>query len=128
VDLVGPPALFAVGALVTELALAVTFVVSTVLLPRPRGGAPRRVLLAGTVASLIAAGFALNLALLVGDAAPWALGDPFDSGVAVEYLLVGLGLVTALTAFMTIRVEEVGRRRCGYQPRARRSRMRTGTE
>jgi len=97
------PALFAVGALVTELALAVTFIAATLALLRHRGSAPRRVLLAGTVASLIAAGFALNLALLAGDAAPWTLGDPFASGVAIEYLLVGLSLVTAGCAFTTIR-------------------------
>ena len=97
------PALFAVGSLVTELALAITFIVTTVALLRFRRSVPRRVLVAGAVASVVAAGFALNLALLVGDAAPWRLGDPFDSGVAVEYLLVGLGLVTALTTFTTIR-------------------------
>jgi hypothetical protein len=95
------PALFAVGALATELALAVIFILATVaLLRRP---APRRVLVATTAASVVAAGFALNLALLVGDAAPWRLGDPFDSGVAIEYLLVGLGLVTAVTSFTTLR-------------------------
>jgi hypothetical protein len=97
------PALFAVGAMVTELALAVTFIVTTVALLRSRRSAPRGVLLAGAIASVVAAGFALNLALLVGDAVPWTLGDPFDSGVAVEYLLVGLGLVTAVTTFTTIR-------------------------
>ena len=97
------PGLFAVGALATELALAATFVVATVaLLRRPRS-TPRRVLAVAAGASLVAAGFALNLALLVGDAAPWRLGDPFDSGVAVEYLLVGLGLVTAACALVTIR-------------------------
>jgi hypothetical protein len=97
------PALFAVGSLVTELALAITFLVATVALLRSRRSMPRRVLVAGAVASVVAAGFALNLALLVGDAAPWRLGDPFDSGVALEYLLVGLGLVTAVTTFTTIR-------------------------
>lgn len=97
------PALFAVGALVTEVALAVTFLVTTVVLLRHRRSPSRRILVAGAVASLVAAGFALNLALLIGDAAPWRLGDPFDSGVAIEYLLVGLALVTAMTAFTTIR-------------------------
>ena len=97
------PALFAVGAMVTELALALTFIVTTVAILRRRDGAPRRLLVAGTAASVFAAGFALNLALLVGDAAPWTLGDPFDSGVALEYLLVGLGLVTALCSLTTIR-------------------------
>ena len=97
------PALFAVGSLVTELALAVTFVVTTVALLRHRRSPSHRALVAGAVASLVAAGFALNLALLVGDAAPWRLGDPFDSGVAIEYLLVGLALVTAATAYTTIR-------------------------
>jgi hypothetical protein len=97
------PALFAVGALVTELSLALTFVVTAVALLRYRGSTPRGILLVGGVASLVAAGFALNLALLVGDAAPWTLGDPFDSGVAVEYLLVGLALVTAWSAITTIR-------------------------
>jgi len=97
------PALFAVGAMVTELALAVTFIVSTIALLRYRSSTSRNVLLAGAIGSVIAAGFALNLALLVGDAAPWRLGDPFDSGVALEYLLVGLAVVTALTSFMTIR-------------------------
>ena len=84
------PALFAVGALVTELALAVTFIAATLALLRHRGSAPRRLL-------------ALNLAHLAGDAAPWTLGDPFASGVAIEYLLVGLSLVTAGCAFTTIR-------------------------
>lgn len=102
------PALFAVGALVTELALAAIFIVATVALLRHRRSVPRHLLVAGTVASLIAAGFALNLALLVGDAAPWTLGDPFDSGVAVEYLLAGLALVTAMSAITAIRAS--GRR------------------
>jgi hypothetical protein len=43
-------------------------------------------------ASLVSAGFALNLALLVGDPAPWSLHNPFDSGVSLEYLVAGLAL------------------------------------
>ncbi|HEX3604634.1 MAG TPA: hypothetical protein VH134_01840 [Candidatus Dormibacteraeota bacterium] len=97
------PSIFAVGALATELALAATFAVTTVVLVRRRRSVPRRLLVAGAVASLVAAGFALNLALLVGDAAPWRLGDPFDSGVPVEYLLAGLGLVTAVSAITALR-------------------------
>jgi hypothetical protein len=97
------PSLFAVGAMVTELALALTFTVTTVVILRHPRSAPRRLLVASTLASLVGAGFALNLALLVGDAAPWTIGDPFSSGVAVEYLLVGLALVTAVSAIGAIR-------------------------
>jgi hypothetical protein len=66
-----------------------------------RGRLPRHLANASAVASLVGAGFALNLAFLVGDAAPWRLGDPFNSGVALEYLLVGLALATAWSALGT---------------------------
>ena len=97
------PSLFAWGAIATECLLALTFTVATVVMLGRRGAVPLRLILATGAASLVGAGFALNLALLVGDPAPWTLGDPFDSGVALEYLLVGLGLATAATAIAGIR-------------------------
>jgi hypothetical protein len=97
------PSLFAWGAIATECLLALTFTVATVVVLCRRGVVPLRLIAAVGAASLIGAGFALNLALLVGDPAPWKLGDPFDSGVAIEYLLVGLSLATAAAAVGTIR-------------------------
>jgi hypothetical protein len=97
------PSLFAWGAIATECALALTFTVATVIMLARRGSVPLRLIVAAAAASLIGAGFALNLALLVGDPAPWTLGDPFAGGVAIEYLLVGLSLATAATAIATIR-------------------------
>jgi hypothetical protein len=97
------PSLFAWGALLTESALALTFTVATVVMLGRRGSLPRPLTLMTAAASLVGAGFALNLALLVGDPAPWTLGDPFDSGVALEYLLVGLSLATAVSTIATIR-------------------------
>ena len=96
------PSLFAWGAIVTESLLAFILTVVAVVALR-RGSASRLLLLVSVVASLVGAGFALNLALLVGDHAPWALGHPFDSGVAVEYLLAGLALATAASAIAIIR-------------------------
>jgi hypothetical protein len=96
------PSLFAWGAMATETGLALTFTVTTVVVLARRGAVPRRLLLAAAAASLVGAGFTLNLALLVGDPAPWKLGDPFDSGVALEYLLVGIGLATAAAAIGTL--------------------------
>ena len=97
------PSLFAWGAIATECLLALTFTVATVVVLWRRGVVPLRLIVAVGGASLVGAGFALNLALLVGDPAPWKLGDPFDSGVAIEYLLVGLSLATAAAAIGTIR-------------------------
>jgi len=97
------PSLFAWGAIATECLLALTFTVATVVVLWRRGVVPLRLIVAVGGASLVGAGFALNLALLVGDPAPWKLGDPFDSGVAIEYLLVGLSLATATAAIATIR-------------------------
>jgi hypothetical protein len=74
------------AALGTELGIALTFTVAALAALRPRRAVPRRVLVAAALASLAGIGFALNLALLTGDAAPWTLADPFGSGVAVEYL------------------------------------------
>jgi hypothetical protein len=97
------PSLFAWGAIATECLLALTFTVATLVMLARRGRVPLRLIVATAAASLVGAGFALNLALLVGDPAPWTLGDPFDSGVAIEYLLVGLSLATAAAAIGTIR-------------------------
>ena len=98
------PSLFAWGALLTEATLALTFTAATVVMLGRHREVPRPlVLMTIAGASLVGAGFALNLALLVGDPAPWTLGDPFDSGVALEYLLVGLGIATAVSAIATIR-------------------------
>jgi hypothetical protein len=97
------PSLFAWVALGTELGLALTFTVVALAVLRPRRPLPRRLLVAVALASLVGVGFALNLALLVGDAAPWTLHDPFDSGVAVEYLQAGLCAATAVVAISAVR-------------------------
>jgi hypothetical protein len=115
--LLAAPWLFALGALVTEVGLAATFIVATVAMLGRRDSAPRAILVAGTIASVVAAGFALNLALLVGDAAPWRLGDPFDGGVALEYLLVGLALVTAASSISALAARSRARLRPAPAPR-----------
>jgi hypothetical protein len=97
------PSLFAGAALGTELGLALTFTAATLVVLRARRPLPRRLLLAVAAASLLGAGFALNLALLVGDAAPWTLHDPFDGGVSFEYLLAGLCAATAVVAISAVR-------------------------
>jgi hypothetical protein len=78
------PSLFAWAALGTEPGIALTFTVAALAVLRPRRAVPRRVLVASALASLAGIGFALNLALLTGDAAPWTLAAPFGGGVAVE--------------------------------------------
>jgi hypothetical protein len=90
------PSLFAWAALGTELALAITFTVAALAVLRPRRAVPRALLVAASLASLLGIGFALNLALLDGDPAPWTLADPFGGGVALEYLVAGLSAATAL--------------------------------
>lgn len=97
------PSLFAWAALGTELGLAVTFTVAALAVLRLGPRVPRQVLVAAAVASLLGVGFALNLALLAGDPAPWTLGDPFGSGVALEYLLAGLSGATAVAAISSVR-------------------------
>jgi hypothetical protein len=97
------PSLFAWAALGTELALALTFTMAALAVLRPRRPAPRSVLVAVALASLVGVGFALNLALLVGDPSPWTLADPFGGGVALEYLLAGLSAATAVTAISAVR-------------------------
>jgi hypothetical protein len=97
------PSLFAWAALGTELALALTFTVAALAVLRPRRAIPRALLVAASLASLVGIGFALNLALLAGDAAPWTLADPFGGGVALEYLVAGLSAATALTAISAVR-------------------------
>lgn len=97
------PSLFAWAALGTELALAVTFSVATVAVLRSRRAVPRHLLVAVAVASLLGTGLAVNLALLAGDPAPWALADPFGGGVALEYLLAGLSAAGAVTAISAVR-------------------------
>lgn len=104
------PSLIAASAVAVEVGLALTFVGGLVALLRHRGRLPGRLALTIAAASLLGAVWALNLALLDGDPTPWTLGDPFDSGVAFEYLLAGLGLASGWVAFLDFR--RVSRTNC----------------
>ena len=114
------PSLFAWAAITVETSLALSFVVAVVAVVRHRGVLSRRIAVTSAVASVVAAGFALNLAMLVGDAAPWTLGDPFDSGVPVEHLLAGLALATAASLIWSSAGRRGGAR--GQRPAAPSSR------
>jgi hypothetical protein len=123
------PSLFAWAALGTELALALTFTVAALAVLRPRRAVPRALLVAASLASLVGIGFALNLALLDGDPAPWTLADPFGGGVALEYLVAGLSAATAVAAISAVRrgarpaLVLAGVRRRGGVPSLRRARQ-----
>jgi hypothetical protein len=97
------PSLFAWAALGTELGLALAFTAAALVVLRARRPLPRHLLVGIAIASILGAGFALNLALLVGDAAPWTLHDPFDGGVSFEYMLAGLCAATAVVAISAVR-------------------------
>ena len=94
----GAPGLFAFGSIATEVLLGTVFTVTVVALLTGRDGALRPLLTAAMIASGVGAVFAVNLALLAGDGAPWRIGSPFDSGVPVEYLLAGLSVAGAVAA------------------------------
>ena len=96
--ILGAPGLFAFASIVTELLLGTVFTVTAIALLTGRNGALRPLLTAAMMASAVGAVFAVNLALLAGDAAPWQVGSPFDSGVPVEYLLAGLSVAGAVAA------------------------------
>jgi hypothetical protein len=93
------PSVFAWASLLMETTLALTFVGVSVMIVRGRGMLSRGTRRVALAASLVSAGFALNLALLVGDPAPWSLQNPFDSGVSLEYLVAGLALAGLAVAW-----------------------------
>jgi hypothetical protein len=104
------PAVFAWASLLLEAALALAFVGVSVLIVRGRGILSRGTRRIVVTASLLSAGFALNLALLVGDPAPWSLQNPFDSGVSLEYLIAGLALAGLAVVWQAGRAERAGLR------------------
>jgi hypothetical protein len=99
------PAFFAWASLLLETALALAFVGVSVLIVRSRGFLSRGTRRIAVTASLLSAGFALNLALLVGDPAPWSLQNPFDSGVSLEYLIAGMALAGLAVVWQAGRAE-----------------------
>jgi len=86
------PGVVAWASLLLETTLTLAFIGVSVMIVRGRGVLSRGARRIAVTASLVSAGFALNLALLVGDPAPWSLHNPFDSGVSLEYLVAGLAL------------------------------------
>lgn len=104
------PSVFAWASLLLETTLALAFIGVSVLIVRDRGILSRGTRRIAGAASLISAGFALNLALLVGDPAPWSLQNPFDSGVSLEYLIAGLALAGLAVVWQAGRGERAGLR------------------
>ena len=94
--LLAAPSVFAIGAITAELGLGVTFTITAIALLTRRTDVIRPLLGVAAAASAVGAIFAINLAVLASDPAPWHTGSPFDSGVAIEYLIAGLSLAGAV--------------------------------
>lgn len=98
------PGLFARASIGTEMILTVAFLTAAALLTFPRVSTTRLAIFGVAAASFTGFLFAINLAVLNGDASPWTVGgSPFASGVQVEYLLAGISLVTTAAAAVLVR-------------------------
>ncbi|GAC1340337.1 MAG: hypothetical protein NVSMB29_09060 [Candidatus Dormibacteria bacterium] len=98
------PGFFARASIGTELLLTLAFLTAAGLLTFPRVSTTRLAIFGVAAASFGGFMFAINLAVLNGDASPWTVGgSPFASGVQVEYLLAGISLMTTAAAAVLLR-------------------------
>ena len=117
------PGFFARASIGTEMLLTLAFLTAAVALTFPRVNTTRLAVFGVAAASFVGFMFAINLAVLNGDASPWTVGgSPFASGVQVEYLLAGISLMTTAAAgvlFRRTRYLKAYQARHGHQRMAR---------
>jgi hypothetical protein len=89
----------------TELGLGIALAASAIAVLAPLRRLRQPGILVAGAASLAGAVIATNIAVLVGDRAPWTLGmAPFGTGVPVEALLAGISIAGVAEAYSAWRI------------------------